>query len=138
MKKKPKNFRHIRTEIRAVIKKWRPILYLNDWYFDVVYPCENLNPEGGFEVTAEIHADPIYKMGKIWVFPAFFSLDPARREHAIVHELCHCVTQELTDQVVKLQDGFLVTKRERLQANERLTQMLTNIVVYQNGGKPCG
>ncbi len=129
MKPSPK----LRKELRVLIAKWRPRLYLNEWHIDLNFPMEGPEESGGMTVLAEIDACPVYLTARINVYPAWFERGKDAREKTIVHELCHCLTQEMSNLVSNLQNSVLVTHPQRIDAVEKLTQRLTHIALYQAG-----
>jgi hypothetical protein len=117
----------IKAEVRRYIEKWRPRLFLGEWFIELLFPEEDLGSENGYSTLANVCADPTYLNAKIQVFPAFFAAPKDVREHAIVHELCHCLTQEAWDTAGRMRDGGLVNESELTKVVERLTQRIANV-----------
>lgn len=123
-----------KREIKRYVEKWRPKLFLAEWFISLDYVGPDPSDEGAFDTLLSIDVAVEYMRARIRVYPAFWARDKETREEAMVHELCHCITQESSDQVSKLRDGMLVTKTEKHEANERLTQRIANIALKVQRG----
>lgn len=116
-----------------IVEKWRGKLFLNEWYFDVQTMKQDEYETFGVgvgEPLCRVSVDPVYLTAVIQVFPAFFRKSTDVQEQAIVHEMCHCFTQEAWNAMRNLIAGNIVTEREQREIVERLTQRITNAVYY--------
>lgn len=121
-------------EAKAIIRNWQKKLYLSTWRFKIVFPENSLGQDDeGRKTLAEIHPDSVYLQASIYIYPDFFKTSAKRREHAIVHELCHCHTEELAATVKALQNGTIITRANYRDQVERLTQMISYIATGKNG-----
>lgn len=109
------------------IEKWRPRLYLQEWYFNIEYMSGSLDSDD-YIINATIMACPTYLKAKIRIYPDFWSIDKDRQERIIVHELSHCLTQELWNVTDDLHMGKLVSQDTIKQIAERLTQRISTAV----------
>jgi hypothetical protein len=114
-------------EVSKLIEKWRPKLFLGEWFITVNYAREDLPRDEQGSTLAEVSADPVYMNAAILIYPEWFRRDKGDREHAIVHELCHLVTEELYGHVRALREGSLITEKHSSESLERLTQRIANI-----------
>ena len=128
-----------RAEVQKLIERWRPRLYLNEWHVDIVYMKDSAKPDpssvGGGQTLAAIQPDPVYLQARIEIYPEFWAEPPWQREKALVHELAHCLTQELFDLVRALWRDETVSQRDARERLERLTQRITHIAIYQQGAR---
>jgi len=112
-----------RREIKRYIKKWRPRLFLGEWY---IVTQHMVNDENGWAATCD--PDEVYFHATISVYPSFWKHRKLEREEIIVHELCHCLTVGSIKMSRDLLEGDLVTAKQIKENNEMLTQRITNIV----------
>jgi hypothetical protein len=118
-----------RKEIQRLIDKWRPRLFLSEWYFNLEYPTENCSNKEGYNTLADISPDVVYLNALIRVYPAFFKKSKQAQEEAIVHELCHCITQYLWDTALRLRNGYNVHEMAIQDEVERATQRIANVAL---------
>lgn len=78
----------MKTEIKQIIEKWKPVLGLSDWIINIVFET---NYEGDDRCEASIEEDLKYHEADITIYDAFWKNDPEHREKNIVHELTHLV-----------------------------------------------
>lgn len=119
----------MKKEFLRILRKWQPKLFLQGWFFEVHFHYGSVKEQGDMHVLAEISVDTAYLKAHIHVYDAWFRAQKDIREHAIVHELCHCHTQDAWDNAGKLRDGFLVTDMELRNTIERLTQRISYIAM---------
>lgn len=124
----------IKKEVGAAIEKWRPKLFLGEWYFDVLYPPQPHPDSHMIDAMASISVNHVYMQAEISIYPGFFRAPADVREFAIVHELCHCHTQPMWNMATNLLDGQLITHKQSQEECERLTQRIANIAFW---GKQC-
>lgn len=111
-----------RQETVRLLEKWRPMLFLGEWNFEVIFPDTDHD-----SAACEIHVDPVYLSAELRVYPCHFRAPNDVREHNIIHELCHVHTQAIWNVAGKLRDGVLVTEMEIRETVERLTQRISYI-----------
>lgn len=126
-----------RKEVSRIIEKWRGRLFLRGWFVDTRFVDEDKPIEGcpGSSVYAEVHVDHVYLRAHITVFPCWRAAPKDVREHVIVHELCHCLTQQAWDAISKLRDGVLVTAQEAREIIEKLTQRISYVAMQDEWRK---
>lgn len=116
-----------KAETDKLIDKWQPLLFLSEWAIAREY-CEYPDREIP-RSAAEVDADCTYKLATISFYPRFFSMTDVEREHALLHEMLHCVTEIMKglayQALVKEKHVMWHTFKE---ADERCTQQITNIV----------
>jgi hypothetical protein len=122
----------VKRSKRAVqlIEKWRPRLFLCEWQIDVCYPKNDVEASGPGECLADVTVNTVYLNALINVYPAWFRKRAAAQEHAIVHELCHLITQEVSDLMRSQHNGVVVHSHTRQEAIERLTQRMANAAFW--------
>ena len=120
-----------RNEVGRIIEKWRPKLFLGEWHFDVQHAKEaDPTDAHDLDTLACVNADPVYKLAVITVYPAWYAKRPDVREHAIVHEMCHCLTEEVWRLAQRLQEGYAIHPNLVHEAVEKCTQRIANAVFY--------
>ena len=107
--------------------KWRYRLLLNEWHFDLFYPDKELE-----DIVADINVDPVYLRAAINLYPKWFRSTDYDAEHSLVHEMCHCLTQELWNAAKSLQRGIVYHEHHLSDCAERLTQRITNAVFWKS------
>lgn len=118
-----------RKRVEKFVNKWKPRLFLHEWYITIAHPREDdPNVEGA---TANIRVNPVYLSAHINIFPRFWCGTLKEQEETIVHELCHCVTQEAWDLARAQREGQAFSSDQIRNVIERLTQRMTN-VAFQN------
>lgn len=115
----------IRKQTIKLIDKWRPLLNLQEWNFEIIFPGSP-DPE---DAMADCSAKPEYLEATIRFYPCFFNVPKDVREHTVVHELCHCIVAELQHAGEDLMEGQLVTKKNHQDLVERLTQRISYIAM---------
>jgi hypothetical protein len=110
-----------RNEVMRYVKKWRCALFLHEWYIDIVFTEEDKS------ASAEIRPCPIYKIATIFIHKKFFDAPKKNREHTIVHELAHCISEPSYLAMIDLLNGRLVTPDRIEEIRESLTQTLANV-----------
>jgi hypothetical protein len=122
----------VKRSKRAVqlIEKWRPRLLLGEWRINVSYPSKDVETHGPGECLADVVVNPVYFLATINIYPAWFNKTQDVQEHAIVHELCHCFTQEAWNLMDSQHNGVVVHPHTQRDAIERLTQRIANAVAW--------
>lgn len=116
---------------KSVIKKWRPRVFLGEWFIDLAYAKEDLEEQQGGRPAAECWADPVYKQATITIYPCFWNSPKDRQEFMLIHELVHCQTQAIWNICVDFSNGKYATPQAIHQEIEKLTQRITNMVYQQ-------
>lgn len=129
--KKKKSVR--RPEHAQILERWRGRLLLNEWHFSFVHSKMDKHIDGDRECLAEISACPIYLTARITIYPAWHRKSREVREHTLVHEMAHCLTQEAWDAMGSIQNGVVYHKHVTTDIIERLTQRITNAVFWREG-----
>ena len=137
MKKKargtpPLPLKPLEKEAKALMLKWQPELFLHDWFFELLFPDEPFNGEKEVDkrtTLASISVDPVYQKAWISIYPSWFKAPSDVREHAMVHELCHCLTQRIWDLSGVFRDGGMVSERELSDSIENLTQKISYVAM---------
>lgn len=123
-----------RKEVTKIVEKWRRRLFLHEWFVDVSYAKEDIRCDGPGEVVASIESDPVYKNAEITIYPAWFTRSPKRRELALVHELCHCHTQAVANNMHNMRNGTQVFDHDIRDHIEELTQRMALIAFRDEWG----
>lgn len=119
-----------KKEITRLLEKWRNRLLLNEWHIDVVYPIADSNDgREGCSVLASNCVNTAYISMQISIYPAFFNASKYTREKALVHELCHAITQPAWDVMGSLYNGVLTAPHQQIDIIETLTQRVANIAL---------
>ena len=113
--------------VTKTLQTWREHLLLGEWYLHTAYMSDDIEDEH-FLTNATINADPVYLRAKIRIYPAFWKQDKDRRTRTLVHELCHCLTQETWNTTHHISNGNLVNDNTIRDQFERLTQRITNAI----------
>lgn len=111
----------VREEVRGLIRKWKPRLYLDMWDIDIDYFD---GPIPGFEhALAVCTPTPNYYLGRIRVnYPEYAKTKPDRRETVIVHELLHLLcSNAIDDQASKETEQLVSTMAIILMDQQRRT-----------------
>lgn len=124
-----------RPEWCQIVERWRGRLLLNEWHFSFAHSKTDKDIDGNKQCLAEISACPIYMTARITLYPAWHRKHRDVREHTLVHEMAHCLTQEVWDAMGSLQNGVVYHKHVTQDLIERLTQRITNAVFWRNGQK---
>lgn len=110
-----------KKRVKQWINKWRPRLFLSEWFIDVVYEKD------AQKYMASADPDPVYLYCKLFLPTNFFKRPLKIQEEALVHELCHCITQEAYLLHIDSLNFKVVTQSHLEAVRERLTQRITNI-----------
>lgn len=116
-----------RKWIKRIFEKWRGRLLLHEYYVDIKYMSAN-DDDDDFIRFASITTCPVYLNTIIRIYPRFWEQSKDQQERTIVHELCHCLTQEAWDTVTHIQNGHVVNKKSVKDIMERLTQRISNCI----------
>lgn len=119
-----------KARIKRIVEKWRPRLFLGEWHISLSYPKEDVEARGSGQCLAEVSVNPVYMNAVISIYPALFKKTNEVQEHAIVHELCHCLTQEVWELMDMQHRGAAVGEHFQRESVERLTQRIANAVFY--------
>lgn len=123
----------VKERIRDRLAEWQHLLFLNDFWIQTFYIGEDEQATvGGFpdkgNKVASADIDRPYHQIRVSIYPEFWEWnDKDEQEHALVHELCHPITEELYELVVEGQCDRSVTNREREHAREEATDRIASI-----------
>jgi len=116
------------TWARNHLNKWREKLNLSEWMLSVTFCKKDDHNSHGYTTHAEVNVDPVYLRAHVYIYPAFWELPEHRKNQALIHELCHCFTQEIWDTTTDLKNGRLINDHTIRAQIERLTQRITYCV----------
>jgi len=117
-----------KDEVQRNVKKWKRILYLQDWHFTFTFLHENED-----EYAAKIVMNQSYRFATIVINPRFWDeKDKSIREMAVCHELCHCIVKPVAQMAEDAANGHGVSQRELMHWVEYVTQHITNVAFYQS------
>lgn len=120
--------------VSKLIAKWRGELFLNEWTFSHKFVSGGgQNQDSEFDVAAEISVNYPYKIAYITTFDGFWNKDSKTQEAMMVHELCHCHTQELWNFLNDFSNGKHHNPDEIWRSVETLTQRISLIAQKRTG-----
>lgn len=108
--------------INQVIEKYRSLLFLHPWWINIEYAKTDEDQK-----LADISVQPEYMDATITIYPKFFSKNKMIQESVLVHELCHCHTQEIWELMDNLTKSKIVPFHIQEAAIEKLTQTISVI-----------
>ena len=118
-----------KLKIAKLVEDIKEQLFMKKWKITVKFTNKQPNPgEHGYHL-ADIRADFTYSTAIITVYPALkkeHSNDWKTIEESILHEMIHCLTEEL----YFLARARYVTPPEVDIANERLVQHITRAIKW--------
>lgn len=123
-----------RAEVERHVQKWRGLLMLNGHEIEIRFSATadpDDNPRDGATAAAEMFVNSGYMSGHtLTIFPRFFgTVDVAKRERKVAHELVHIITDDMRDLIKALRtDEQAVTIRQLVRATEHTTDWIANIV----------
>lgn len=108
---------------------------VNNFHREIKFQNKNDSEDEAEQSALDIKIDREYRRLTIKVYPAFFENSPERQANYIVHELCHVVIGKVTElsRNILIKEQF-VTWREVKEANEHVTQQVTDIVTQLMSG----
>jgi len=107
--------------LRELIEKWQKKLALAHWS---VRTFSSKKPAEEESIMASVSLDTEYLQASITVYPSWVEANHRDREHAIVHELCHLIAEELAQCALQMLDGQLVTRKHVRASVERLVETM--------------
>ena len=126
-----------KVEIQGYVAKWRPRLRLMDW--SIAYEWDAHLPD---HAAMQCIPQPDYRRLLLKVRSTHDgSPEWQTPEKEVLHELCHCLTSELSDLIDDLmrhakagQIAFDLAESVTEKADERLTEWLARVVweAYEN------
>jgi len=117
-----------KDRMTAWVEKWRGLLMLNSYQIMLVW-SSTANTENAL-CSAEIRILYPYRSGHtITFYPHFLDDTMPDQERMVVHELCHLITNPLSELASFLLDGNLVTRKNLETEDEHVTDWLANILV---------
>ena len=117
-----------RKWVQDILVEWKGRLFLHEWYIDVCYMSEDIDSDDNYTTNASISACPTYLKANIRIYPLFWEATEDKQIRCLVHELCHCLTQEIWDTIGHMQDGHFVNSNTSRNQIERLTQRISTAV----------
>lgn len=120
-----------RKFVENCVEHLRKNMFMEDWDFRYEQAEEDSKgPDADSTVAASINTSYMYKSACITIYPFFWSkhLDDEDRAKTLVHELLHCLVDEITELARNSMSGKSVTREQLQIANERTTTNLTAIV----------
>jgi len=114
---------------QALVNKWKRKLFLNEWNIETREASHNSVDEDGSQTLADINVDIVYLNALITIYPCFYKSSKESQEQAIVHELCHIITQEAYDNMHYLLNGKLITPSAQELTIEKMTQRIANAIL---------
>jgi hypothetical protein len=111
--------------VKNLLKKWTSKLMLNKWKFKII-PLEQTDKP---DINLIIEPDPTYYNANLYMFPNFKTHNKKEKEEMVVHELVHCMTSELSELLLAATRGVIVSPEQRFNAEERMTQSITRVLV---------
>lgn len=116
-----------RAWVKDLISRYRGQLFLHKWTIDVEYMVEDCERQS----YAEALVNWKYFHSSIRIYPSFWvKLSDEERELCLIHELCHCHTEELLEMGAELVEGKFHPTHSLRDANEKLTETMARIVFY--------
>lgn len=118
-----------RTKLTRWLNKWQRRLCLSDWTIQCEFSdeCPHDAP-AGMSVRAAAFPSYRYLTLHVTLYPDFWKDSDEDQERTIVHELVHAVTNHTRELIIRRVAKKRVTDEEAADANERLTEAVTNIV----------
>lgn len=126
------------SRVANILTDWKYKLFITHWMIDFSFMNKsNPDDEGDSDVVlADIQPNSVYQHAMIRIFPAWFEETEQRQEIALIHELCHCLVQDLADIMDKQAKGMMIPDHLRDESVERLTEAITR-VAYTLGRSEC-
>ena len=113
---------------RKLFEKYQKLLFLNEWNIELVNsPEEHHATQNGVDILACNSADPNYLHAVVTLFPVFYTKPRDAQINTIIHELCHCITQEAWNCMIDLKEGQNIHDLTMRNMIEKLTQRIANI-----------
>lgn len=114
---------------QSLINKWKRKLFLDEWKIETRESKNNCVDDDGAQTLADINVDVTYLNALITIYPCFYKSSKESQEQAIVHELCHIITQEAYDNMHYLLNGKLITPSAQELTIEKMTQRIANAIL---------
>ncbi len=108
-------------KINSLVKKYKKVLYLDDWEFNIKMADDN---DGA---AAWIKPDPVYKHANLTVDHCAFK-PPNNIENIIKHELCHCLTETLYRYCIDFLNGRFRGPNDIEDQRELLTDKISKLI----------
>jgi len=120
----------LKAEIEADVAKWREKLLLQVWTFRIDYSDKpSSDDDSAGQVSADIACDTKRRRGTITIYPYYATFSRERRQNCIVHELCHCIADEMNYLLWRMQSDHHVSLDERICAWEHLTEHIKEVAM---------
>lgn len=118
-------------EAVRLVELWRRRLGLGEWTVNVKLAEKDEVDQEGAGVNANCNADPVYLRAWITFFPRWGRLPTTERRDTVIHELSHCISQEIRDLLNHARMGETVQVYQCREVAERLTQRIANAVQWK-------
>jgi len=115
-----------RDEVRALIRKYKPIFFMENWEFTMHYEGSEDHEDGGAAIKTSVQNE--YLTCSWSIMPLFFSMPERVREECIIHEMCHNLTNPPFDMLKAMLDGQLVAPYSIKLCGEEMTSKLAIII----------
>lgn len=107
-------------------------LYLTklDWLFGLQHHEKEIKFEkqDKEDFLAEISIRHDYQRFYIQIYPKFFKESEEIQRKVLLHELCHTITDQMSQQSMDLLGGSLITKKQITESEEEATSKIENII----------
>ena len=108
-----------------LVDEWTKKLFLHQWELEVIFKEEaGNNPDA----LAYVNPNHIYRKARLVIYPDLFTCNKQQIKEAIIHELIHCVTEELPALLFTMNKGTMVTDSEIEDATETVIQQLARAI----------
>lgn len=96
----------------------------NTWDNQVI----QMEKDDGEGTLATFGCDKMYRRNTIRIYPNFYKQTKEDQALALIHELCHFITNDMKTDSLNLLEGRLVTGRERSCNMEATTEWICRIL----------
>ena len=107
-----------------LVDEWSEKLFLHQWEVKIDFETKNSKDD----ILASVNPNHIYRKARLTIYPDLFSCNKQQIKEAIIHELIHCVIDELPALSFTMQKGTMVTHSEVEDALEMITQQLAKAI----------
>ena len=111
--------------VHNLVNEWSKKLFLHQWEFTIDFKTKTGNDS---DILASVNPNHIYRKARLTIYPDLFSCNKQQIKEAIIHELIHCVIDELPALSFTMQKGTMVTHSEVEDALEMITQQLAKAI----------
>ena len=108
-----------------LVDEWTKKLFLHQWEIQIDFKTEMGRDN---EILASVNPNHIYRKAKLIIYPDLFLSNKQQIKEAIIHELVHCVVDELPSLSFVMNKGTMVTNSEVEDALETVVQQLAKSI----------